>query len=1060
MNKREILSFLDKYIKDGSTINIITEKITLRGFYKLLPYLKKCSKIRIILSEFINEKKDTRSYLIDKSETEFLTEKNELKLRNDLSDHFISQEVEKIIKQKIEIKYCYKRVSSCILVDDLYCLSNVNKITMSSLGFNPNDDICLMFELTDENQIKSFIDVFNKIWNSNDLSNDVKNKMIEKLTSIFIDKTPSFLYHFSLYKIFQNRLNEFNDNNFEDKGSFKETVIYNKLYPFQQQAVHAMINKIEKFNGCILADSVGLGKTYEALAVIKYFELQRKKVLVLCPKKLSNNWNVYNHNLKINEFAEDNFNYTVLNHSDLSREKGESNGINLKDVNWSNFDLVVIDESHNFKNGKYKENENNNEKEYESIRYKKLMEEIILNGKNTYVLLLSATPINNKIQDLNSQINLITKNNDKAFNDYNIKSIKKVCINAEKTSNEWAELNDSERTSQKYMQMIGMEFRNLIDLITIARSRKQIKKTYNDNSISFPERMDTKSIRANIDLEKKLGNIKLLVEQLINISLSCYKPLQFIKPQYMEIYEKKFDWEKNKSKLKATTRENNVVNLLRTNLLKRFESSVHSFLITLKNILEKSKTLYDALDNDTYNEINNDNEEDFEDFEEFEEFEFNKKIKIKKDHIDKNKFKSDLEKDIIDLEKILLDYKQIDYTRDGKIKELINVINDKINNPINQGNKKIIIFTSYIDTANYIFKHVSKEFEKQQIYSLLITGDDCSSNHPSLVKNKLKFEEALTYFSPKSKMLNEKQMNPINDLEILIATDCISEGQNLQDCDFLINYDVHWNPVRLIQRFGRIDRIGSENKQIQMVIFWPNIELEQYVKLESRISGKMMKVNNVSTSDADILNLNREERNLVEQLGQIERENVDLEDIKGDFSLSKLTFSEFIIDLKLQLEKDAKKFTNQPDGIFSIASNENNKYEKGIIFLFKNENKKNENKNKDKDNFNQIYPYFLVFINDKNEIKYKYDELYDILSLYKSIAQNQTKLNNELIGQFNNETKYGKNMDQYIDSLNEAIESIKKCNNKNELSKLLSSNECSTDSSSDEFTLISFLIIK
>lgn len=1049
----EIIAFLDRNIENECELNIVTKRISFRAINQLIPYFKKCKFVRILLTGFNIEDEtnlDQRAYQINKNETELLTNQFELKLKNDLMDYSIAMNVKEIISSKIEIKSTNKYNNSFLNIknskNDYFTLMDCSEITLSSLGFVEND----MFYNTQETfNGDSDYNFFNKMWKSTLNGDQVKTKIINKLESIFSNKTPSELYYFSLSRIFKNKLSEFDDNNYNQEIDFKSTIIYQKLYEFQKHGVHAIIDKINKYNGCILADSVGLGKTFEALAVIKYFELQHKKVLVLCPKKLSDNWNQFVKPYKTNFLLQDNFNYSVYHHTDLLRESKE-----FSQIDWSNFDLVVIDESHNFRNGHY----NSKTEKYQSARYDKLMNEIILQGKKTAVLLLSATPVNNSMKDIKNQIYLITRNKDNAFEKQNIKSIKTVCQYAENKSKEWSYLHESERTPKKFDQMIGLPFKSMIDLITIARSRKQIEFTYNDLNFNFSKKKKPISIRPDIDSENKIINIKELTKELKNISFCIYKPFHYIREEFIEQYEKEFDWISEDNKLlKQHWREMGTINLMILNIMKRFESSINSFRLTIQKILNENinflnwltgKSTKKNIDNSTLDDFDDDGEteEDLKNFKKYSD-------KFKKEHFDLIKYEDDLKSDIEKMTDILNKYSLITPLRDGKLKELINQIINKINNPINKNNNKVIVFTSYIDTAEYLYENIKSTFENENIFSLLVTGSKCVTNHPELKDEKIEFDESLTYFSPISKELEIKKSLKKNvNIDILIATDCISEGQNLQDCDFLINYDVHWNPVRLIQRFGRIDRIGSKNKEIQMGIFWPNIDLEEYIKLESKIHSKMMRMSKTSSSDVDILELSIEESVTLNQLKQLEEETVGLEEIKGDVSLSSITLSEFTTDLKLELEKNLKKYMNQPDGIFSIANNNLNDYENGVIFLFESLKKENT--------FNALAPYYLVYVSNNKEVKITHEEPIEILRVYKSIAK-QFEINKNLVDEFNQATMWGKNMKEYCDLLNIALDSIKKNNKSSDFLKIIDNDyEWIENDNGSGFNLISFLIIK
>lgn len=1057
-----IFDFLKENIKKGSNIKIVTEKITLRAFYKLIDILNQCNSVKILLISNSFAKEDlnvqsSRIYEINKEAREMMTNSYELKLKNDLNDFYFSKQVVNLIKNKVEIKFIHNFKSKFILIDNNFTLINdIFELSMNTIDDIQSNDFYVIDEpIHDETKYRSRLDVFERAWNSVENSKDIKNKIINKLESLYSDKTPYEIYqytnaHLNEKSIFNNSFN----SNVKERDDFKQTQIYQSLFDFQKHAVESIIDKINKFNGCILADAVGLGKTYEALAVIKYYELQGKRVLVLPPKRLENNWKIFNSNYESNPLLEDNFNYKIIAHTDLSRQKGKTSaGDDLSQINWDNYDLIVIDESHNFRNDNWSKTNN----DWKNKRYKKLMDEIILSGRTTNVLLLSATPVNNRMEDINSQIKIITRNKDDVFYEEGIKSIERICKIAERKSNDWTELNEKERTVEKFQDMIGSEFRKLIDLITISRSRKQIKENYLNKDLNFPNRKKPISKRPNIDKLNEIGNIKTLNNELLNLNFACYKPADFILEDNIEEYEKEYGWrlKNTNSKLSIKDRENNLIALMKINLLKRFESSIHSFCLTIEKILNKSKSILELLSKPSTNNINEFDElEEFDDEDE-EGFVFNK-VKIQSNHLDILKFRQELEEDIESLNNIYLNYKKIDYSRDEKIDTLIKVIENKINNPINDNNYKVMIFTSYIDTAKYLYDFVSNYFVGNNIYSALITGNSIETNSIELKNQSLKHNDILTYFSPVSKSLDKnKKLNPNVKIDILIATDCISEGQNLQDCDYLINYDIHWNPVRLIQRFGRIDRIGSKNDSIQMINFWPNIDIEEYIRLESRVKAKMHKVSQASTFDENILQeLNYEDKVKLKQLETIDKENIDIEDIKENISFSNMTFSEYSTDLKIYLndEKNIKKITNQPEGIFAIAR-KNENVEEGVIFLFKSVSQtKNEN--------NQFDPYYLIFINKNGEVKYSYSSTAKILSLYKSLTKDQKELNYDLIDKFNQKTNYGQDMSEYVELLNKSIMLMNEKEISNEIVDFFDPTKIGSINSNNNYVLVSFLIIE
>ena len=1039
-------------LQEGCDLNIITPIFSLNAFYHLYTHLKKCRSIKILLNEkelFNKNKSSEVSYDLNNSNSRLLTHEKETGVVKDkFLDPYKAKIINDFIEKHVEIKVARKldRHNLISFSSNYGLVEYFDDISLKSLSSSG------CYYSSDKYKYIYHQKIFEESWLSNDLSKNFNKEFSSSLKSVSDDKTPELLYYFSLMHIFSNRLKEFELKVFNSIKNYKESLIYKQLYDFQRNAVHAIIDKINKFNGCILADAVGLGKTYEALAVIKYFELQYKKVLVLTPKRLRANWSRFNSNNINNPFISEKFNYQILNHSDLSRIKGKSGDVELSQHAWHDYDLVVIDESHNFRNRNW--NENDEEDELENIkksRYQKLLNDVIIKGRNTAVLLLSATPVNNRMQDINNQICLITKDQDDFFEEnFDIKSVQRVCAYAERKSNEWATLPINKRTNEEFKKMIGLDFRKLVDLITIARSKKQILNGYKNNNIVFPKRLEPISIKPeSIDTQTKKGHIVSLNAKLKdNLKFAAYMITSYIKDEchykYAELYKKN-----NKSANISLKARDNIKPLMTINLLKRFESSVHSFLLTAQRVLKTSNKMYhDLLKNSYFFDKNNAiNEDDIEDENDLEYIFESNSINIKLEDIDKSRLINDLKNDVHELTEIVNEFKDITPDRDQKLKHVIELINSKIQNPINNNNFKVIIFTSFADTASYLYDYINKFFLSKNFYSVLITGTTNKTNHPLLLNSKNDIDDLLTYFSPKSKNLSKKtRLNQDVKIDILIATDCVSEGQDLQDCDFLINYDIHWNPVKIIQRFGRIDRIGSENKQIQSVNIWPVDELDQYINLEPRIASKLKKISHTGTNDFEF-----EQENLKNQLEKIDSKDIDLEDIRGETSFYNLSLSEFTTDLKRYLEEKNNQLVKLPTNIYAIAK-ATHEFKAGIIFLLK--------MNNSSDNNNQINPYYLIYLDKNNKIIFNYTDVTDILNIYKSIAASQNTIQHLQVEAFNKETDFGKKMLDYEEALKTALEAIQSNNNENNFNNLFESNKSFSKTNIYNYELISFLVIK
>ncbi|NLO69459.1 MAG: DEAD/DEAH box helicase family protein, partial [Porphyromonadaceae bacterium] len=703
-----------------------------------------------------------------------------------------------------------------------YVWNNINGFTTADLGLTYKSDFPVLIQRSDYPTSKSYLEFFNGIWENNELLEDVTDKVLNYFEKAFKENSPEYIYFITLYNIFNDFLNDLNQDNLpNERIGFKDSVVWGMLYNFQKDAVVGAINKLEKYGGCIIADSVGLGKTFSALGVIKYYEMRNKNVLVLCPKKLEDNWNTYRSNYKNNILVDDRFRYDVLFHTDLSRDCGMSNGINLANINWGNYDLVVIDESHNFRNAgrRYAEKEN---------RYQRLMRIVIQEGVKTKVLMLSATPVNNRFNDLKNQLALAYEGNSEQIDKkLEIRSdIEQVFRLAQTAFNEWSNLGVYNRTTENLLDRLPYDFFEVLDAFTIARSRKHITTYYDISKVGrFPTRNKPISLEPSLTADKSLTYIEI-AELLSLMNLSIYTPLSFLLPGREQKYADLYDKHSKEGRFVQSDRQQSLKVLMRINMLKRLESSVDSFRKTLQNLHDYIEQTLIKLNDSRANELEGleigeiDENFDWESEWGDEENLIGRKIKVHPSDIDPISWSEELEEDIVLFRDILQRLDKITPKEDNKLQTLIELIENKQQNPINDNNKKVVVFTAFSDTAEYLYTYLSSHFkEKYNLNSALITGSRRTSTSKKLPKD---LNGLLTCFSPVSK--GKAQLYPKVDevLDILIATDCISEGQNLQDCDFLINYDIHWNPVRIIQRFGRIDRIGSINESITLVNFWPD----------------------------------------------------------------------------------------------------------------------------------------------------------------------------------------------------------------------------------------------
>ena len=870
----------------------------------------------------------------------------------------------------------------------------------------------------------------------------------------------------TLYNIFSEFLEDVSEDHLPNEATgFKESKIWSMLYNFQKDAVLAIISKLEKFNGCILADSVGLGKTFTALAVIKYYENRNKSVLVLCPKKLTNNWNTYKDNYVNNPIASDRLRYDVLYHTDLNRTHGKSNGLDLDRLNWSNYDLVVIDESHNFRNGGKLSGEDN-EKEN---RYLKLLNKVIRKGVKTKVLMLSATPVNNRFNDLKNQLALAYEGNTDLIDDKlnTTKSIDDIFKNAQRAFNTWSKWDPADRTTENLLRMLDFDFFEVLDSVTIARSRKHIQKYYDTSDIgTFPTRLKPISLRPPLTSLKKAINYNEIYEQLTQLSLSIYTPTHFILPSKMEKYAEMYEDNKVNIGFTQANREQGIRRLTAINLMKRMESSVHSFNLTLKRIYSLIDSTIHSID--TYDKTSSVRLEltDISDIDEFDSedqngdelFTFGKKVKIDIGDMDYKSWRDSLAKDRDTLELLTLMVGDITPEYDSKLQELFQVIKNKLEHPINEGNKKIIIFTAFADTAQYLFDNVSK-YVKDNFGQNTAMVSGSVEGRTTVPRLKSDLNTVLTCFSPISKDKHLLMPNDSTEIDFLIATDCISEGQNLQDCDYLINYDIHWNPVRIIQRFGRIDRIGSKNAFIQLVNFWPDVTLDEYIDLKAKVETRMKIVDMTATGDDNLLS--DEEKTDLEyrkaQLKRLQEEVVDIEDMSTGISIMDLGLNEFRMDL-LEYIKNHPDIDKAPFGLHSVAA-ASEETPAGVIYVLKN-----RSNSVNIDNQNRLHPFYMVYISNEGEVICDHLSPKQMLDKMRFLCKGKTEPIPELYRQFNKETRDGKNMVVFSKLLGDAIASIIEVKEESDIDSFLGGGQMSFLTNEikglDDFELICFLVVR
>ena len=1060
-------------IKKGSKVSIAASCFSIYAFQELKKELQGIDELRFIFTSptFTTEKakKEKREFYIPRlnRERSLYGTEFEIKLRNELTQKAIAKECAEWIRQKVTFKsnVTNEHMMGFINLDDKNYMP-INGFTTVDLGCERGNNAYNMVQKTEAPFSTAYIDLFESIWNDNTKLQEVTDEIIENITAAYNENSPDFIYFVTLYHIFNEFLEDVSEDNLPNEATgFKESKIWSMLYNFQKDAVLAIISKLEKYNGCILADSVGLGKTFTALAVIKYYENRNKSVLVLCPKKLTNNWNTYKDNYVNNPIAADRLRYDVLYHTDLNRTHGKSNGLDLDRLNWSNYDLVVIDESHNFRNGGKLSGEDN-EKEN---RYLKLLNKVIRKGVKTKVLMLSATPVNNRFNDLKNQLALAYEGNTELIDDKlnTTRSIDDIFKSAQRAFNTWSKWEPAERTTENLLRMLDFDFFEVLDSVTIARSRKHIQKYYDTTDIgTFPTRLKPISLRPPLTSLKKAINYNEIYEQLTMLSLSIYTPSHFILPSKMEKYAELYEDNKVNIGFTQANREQGIRRLTAINLMKRMESSVYSFNLTLKRILELIDSTIHSID--TYDktssvkldltDITNIDDYDSEDQNGDELFTFGKKVRIEIGDMDYKSWRDSLVKDREVLELLTLMVGDITPEYDSKLQELFRVIRNKLEHPINEENKKIIIFTAFADTAGYLYDNVSKfVMDNFGLNTAMVSGS--VEGRTTVPKLRSDLNTVLTCFSPISKDKHLLMPGDKTEIDFLIATDCISEGQNLQDCDYLINYDIHWNPVRIIQRFGRIDRIGSKNTYIQLVNFWPDVTLDEYIDLKAKVETRMKIVDMTATGDDNLLS--EEEKTDLEyrkaQLKRLQEEVVDIEDMSSGISIMDLGLNEFRLDL-LEYIKHHPDIDKTPFGLHSVAAASEDT-PAGVIYVLKN-----RSNSVNIDNQNRLHPFYMVYISNEGEVICDHLSPKQMLDKMRFLCKGKTEPIPELYRQFNKETRDGRNMSALSKLLGEAISSIIEVKEESDIDSFLGGGQISFLTNEikglDDFELICFLVVR
>ena len=1051
--------FLKSKIEEGSSLSVVSAYFTIHAFQALKESLTKIKELRFLYGEprFIKsldpEKTDKKAFKIE-------GEAEGLKFEDQLKQNWVAKECAAWIREKVKIQSIQK---SNLMHAKMYHIANngvedaivgSSNFTVRGLGMSATDNnIELNLEVDDKRDLRDVKSWFDEIWDDKELVKDVKDEVLLYLEQLYQNNTPEFIYYKTLYHIFERFLGEQEKSGLlAEDVQLVDTVIWNTLFEFQKDAVKGAINKIQQHNGCIIADSVGLGKTFEALAIIKYFELLNSKVLVLCPKKLRDNWTDYRaeNNSELNLFLKDRFAYTVLSHTDLSRDSGKSGDIDLETINWGNYDLVVIDESHNFRNntpGKKDEDGNLIRKS----RYQRLMEDIIQSGIKTKVLLLSATPVNNNLKDLRNQIYFLTEGRDDAFAGelFGIDSLKKTLADAQRTFTDWAKQDN--RQTRDLLERLSSAFFKLLDEVTIARSRKHIEKYYPDSLKElggFPERKKPIPVYTKIDLEGQFMSYDELNGEISEYQLSLFNPSKYVLPEYVS----KYDVGRQIGQFTQSDREHYLIGMMKVNFLKRLESSVHAFGITMERTIEKIEKLEKRIkqfqafrDENPDMDLEDVDIDALEDEELQEAMQVGKKLIFKMAHLDTERWLEDLQRDREQLELPHLYAKDVTVARDAKLAKLKKLIAEKVKQPTKdkkgRPNRKVLVFTAFADTAAYLYKGLEQWATKKLGIHIAMVSGGTSGNKTSF--GKTEFSNILTNFSPNSKKRHKMKFMPQDEeIDLLIGTDCISEGQNLQDCAYLINYDIHWNPVRIIQRFGRIDRIGNSNDSVQLVNFWPTPDLNRYIKLKNRVEARMALVDITATQGDNLLEpeeiqdvLEDDLKYRDQQLLRLRDEVLDLEDFNESVALNEFTLDDFRIDLMNYIESERKTLEDAPFGLYAVVppDPEYQMMAKGVVFCLRQKGDSTGN-----EEINPLQPYFLVYIREDGEVRFTFAQPKQILEMYRLLCAGVKKPYDELCNLFDEQTDNGTNMTQYNDLLQKAVNSLTHTYRKRAVSNLLS----------------------
>ena len=936
-----------------------------------------------------------------------------------------------------------------------------SNFTRRGLGGSDQANLEINLAVHDPAVLDELRDWFDRLWADREQTRDVKQQVLDALRRIGEDYAPEPVYYKTLYELFRDDIEERREGDgapaYQD---LCDSAIWNALYEFQKDGAKSLIARLRKHNGCILADSVGLGKTYTALAVIKYYEQRNQRALVLCPKKLYENWSLYQaaNNHMQNPFTDDRFGYTLLAHSDLSRDSGMSGGVDLGNFNWGNYDLVVIDESHNFRN-------------QGGQRYERLLEEVIKQSAKTKVLMLSATPVNVSLADLRNQIYLMTEGRDDEFQkSLGVGNIADLMAVAQRRFNEWD--SNRERTGHrdkaKLLESLGSDFLRLLGAVSISRSRRQIEKFYSqemDRVGRFPDHEKPDNRYPLTDLGGDLS-YQDLADQINRFSLAVYCPSEYV---IDEARRRELADEKAEHNFNQRDREHYLIGMIRTNFLKRLESSAHALTLTLERTIGKINDLLEKIER--FQEGSSSEEiadadvlpDDDEDDEEMLVNRGRRPYRLRE--LDLPRWQKDLRRDVITLSRAKERVAAVTPERDGKLAEIKRVIEQKAHHPTTDhdglDNRKVLVFTTFKDTARYLYENLIGLAGELGVNAAWVSGDEAAAS-----TGANKFHRILSDFAPRARGAGREE--GAGEIDLLIATDCISEGQNLQDCDTVVNYDIHWNPVRLIQRFGRIDRIGSRHTAVRMVNFWPTEDMESYLNLKSRVEARMALADATASGDDDLLTEEGVQMELNfrhDQLLKMREEILDLDDLDDSPSMSDFTLDYFFTQLLRYLDKNREALERMPLGAYAVAEEADEPARPGVIFFLRLRNAASDPRGQ---TASPVHPHYAVYIRDDGHIRFGCANVSQILSVFESAAAGRTQVFRSLCDLFDRETDQGRKMEAYDKLLRDSITSIRQAHDRKQTASLrlggsrdfVLPKESEAPRSTASFDLVTWLVIK